>query len=340
MRTSTIVIVIVIVFLMFGELIIYMRLLYIEKELELLKEGRGDESEAAETAACEGTLEEVKSLATKYDDTDVGIMYILPSKASSDYWAKTYGDRIFFYAYANLTEYVELIRNDWKIIADNYSYVGIMIPGEDTPLFYQNLAILNSIANETRLQILWVILPKWKYGREAEYLIYGTKMNELVIKLMNYLANLSSTKQIAVWYGWEDHVYPKEIETFYKRLPDNLKSLYAVWVDQPFIKQMVEKEAGKILNSLNLTVITEFYDDETLRKYGCTFRKQVIVTGYYAASDVDQWLEAVRKRLLKLHCPAQPKQKLLVWIFWDVNDGQGELFRAYINGKLSNPLKP
>ncbi len=75
---------------------------------------------------------------------------------------------------------------------------------------------------------------------------------------------------------------------------------------------MVEKEAGKILNRLNLTVITEFYDDETLRKYGCTFKKQVIVTGYYAASEVAQWLEAMRKRLLKLHCPAQPKRKLLV----------------------------
>lgn len=48
-------------------------------------------------------------------------MYILPSKVSSDYWAKSYGDRIFFYAYANLTEYAELIRDDRKIIADNYS---------------------------------------------------------------------------------------------------------------------------------------------------------------------------------------------------------------------------
>ena len=129
-------------------------------------------------------------------------------------------------------------------------------------------------------------------------------MHELVINLMIYLANLSSTKQVAVWYGWEDRVYPKEIETFCKRLPGNLKKLYAVWVDQPFIKQMVEKEAGKMLNRLNLTVITEFYDDETLRKYGCTFKNQVIVTGYYAASEVAQWLEAMRERLLKLHCPA------------------------------------
>lgn len=184
----------VIVFLIVGELIIYMRLLCIEEELKLLKEGCGIENEAAEKMAGEGALEEIKSLAAKYDNTDVGIMYILPSKASSDYWARSYGDRIFFYAYANLTEYAELIRNDWKIIADNYSYVGIMIPGEDTSLFYQNLALLNSIANETELQILWIILPKWKYGLEAEYLIQGTKMNELVINLMGYLANLSSTK--------------------------------------------------------------------------------------------------------------------------------------------------
>ena len=96
----------VIVFLIVGELIIYMRLLCIEEELELLKESCGIKNWA--------TLEEIKSLAAKYDNTDVGIMYILPSKASSDYWAKSYGDRIFFYAYANLTEYAKLIRNDWK----------------------------------------------------------------------------------------------------------------------------------------------------------------------------------------------------------------------------------
>ena len=67
----------VIVFLIVGELIIYMRLLCIEEELELLKESCGIKNWA--------TLEEIKSLAAKYDNTDVGIMYILPSKASSDY---------------------------------------------------------------------------------------------------------------------------------------------------------------------------------------------------------------------------------------------------------------
>lgn len=52
-----------------------------------------------------------------------------------------------------------------------------MIP-EEEPLFYQNLAILSSIANETELQILGIILPKWKYSLETEYLIQGTRINE------------------------------------------------------------------------------------------------------------------------------------------------------------------
>ena len=83
---------------------------------------------------------------------------------------------------------------------------------------------------------MWVIFPKWKYGPEESYLVPGTPMNRVVLKLMNFLLALNSTWKIAVWYGWAYRLNASDILSSYNSLPDELKKLYAAWIDDDFVE--------------------------------------------------------------------------------------------------------
>lgn len=250
------------------------------------------------------------------------IAYILPSKACSSRWKEIYGDRIYFYVYANLSEYAGYIDEDFKVISSVYNTVIVFIPGEDTSEFYSNLGVLDSLATKNNLKVLWTILPKWKYGAESDYLYPNTQMNALVLNLMGFLSTLNSTWKIAVWYGWNDRCDPYDIYRFYQSLPADLKTLYAVWIDQPFVA------CTKGLSSRNppFLVVTELYSESSLRDFSNLYKHQMIVTGYSGARTPEEWLERVS---WKLSFVKGVDRLLGFWVFYDINDGHGEQYAAF-----------
>ncbi|RSN77394.1 MAG: hypothetical protein DSO07_03015 [Thermoproteota archaeon] len=261
-----------------------------------------------------------------------GIVYILPSKASSPKWQKEYGDRIYFYVKENLSRYAKLIDDDLKIISSaGYNFIILLIPLDDDPLFLKNLELMDELAWSRRLGILYAILPKWKYGEEWNYLLRGSSANSAIMKLMNFLSNLRSTQGIAVWYGWKDRKFdPREIKEFYLSLPERLRSIYWVWLDEAYVVEAVK--AGLYSN---MSVVTELYDPLRLALYNRVFEKQIIVTGIWDAESSASWAERMREKLGL----GASRRIVGVWIFDDTNDGFGEKYRAYINGELSSPVK-
>jgi hypothetical protein len=270
-------------------------------------------------------------LTGECDFSYVGIVYILPSKASSPKWQVEYGDRIFFYVKEDVARYAQLIDEDFKVIAGaGYDFVILLIPLEDDPLLLNNIKVMDHLARVNGLEVLWLILPKWKYGDEWSYLTPGTKAHRAILDLMRFLSSLRSTRSIAVWYGWIDRRFdPEEIRRFYVSLPEELRRIYWVWLDEEYVPRALE--AGMYRN---ISVVSELYDPLRLALYSGVFENQIVVTGVYNAENTTVW-----KMLM---CSKLGFGKNIstagVWIFDDTNDGWGQLFRAYINGYLSNPV--
>lgn len=250
------------------------------------------------------------------------VAYILPSKASTPAWKERYGDRIYFYAYANLSEYAKLIDEDFSVISKVYNTVIVMVPGEDTELFYANLALLDTLAGKHALKILWVVLPKWKYGSESDYLTPGTPMNRLVLGLARYLAGLNSTWKVAVWYGWSNRASADDVVSFYESLPGDLKPLYACWLDQPY----AEVARGLAQKRVDFLVITELYSEAAISAYSGLLERQMVVTGYYGARSPEDWLSGISRKISMIKGVGR---YLGIWIFYDINDGHGEEYAAY-----------
>lgn len=250
------------------------------------------------------------------------IAYILPSKASTTAWKERYGDRIYFYVYANLSEYVNLIDEDFNVISRVYNTVIIVIPADDTELFKANLVLLDAIARKHVLKILWAVFPKWKYGSEDDYLTPGTPMNRLVIGLMHYLAGLNSTWKVAIWYGWSNRANADDVVGFYENLPGGLKPLYACWLDQPY----AEVARGLARRVIDFLVITELYSEAAISAYSGLLERQMIVTGYYGAENPEEWLSGISRKISLIK---GVNRYLGIWIFYDINDGQGERYASY-----------
>jgi hypothetical protein len=276
-----------------------------------------------------------------FQSQDSGIVYILPQGASSYHWMNTYGDRIYFYAHANLTDYKGDMLDDFEAIARNYRYAIVTIPLSDTELFYYNMERLNQWAEENKLEILYAFFSM--YGGGETYFDIGSQEHALLVQNMGFLTNLSSTTACGVWYG--DHERPmnvSEIRDLYYSLPQELREKYHPWVDQPFIEEAVMGGLPSLANELNLTVVTELYSHDNLALYGGWFEDQIIVTGYSGAPSPEDWVSGMRGKLgstLQVKPEYNPR-RLGVWIFWDENDGSNEDFAAYINGSIRNPLQP
>lgn len=266
-----------------------------------------------------------------------GIVYILPSSASSPYWHQKYGDRIYFYVKSDLKKYETDIRRDFKIISSKYNFVIIVVPLSDSDLFRSNALLLDEIASSNGIGVLYAIFPKWDYGPEEDYLKPGSRAYDALLSDVKFLKELSSTLGAAVWYGWKNRrMDPEELRNFYFSLPEDLRGFLWVWLDEPFVEEAIASGVIKALNELNVTTVTELYSERMLFKYCNSARKQVIVTGYWNASSSTEWLEGMRKKLGILRA----KGKILgVWIFWDENDGFGEVYRAYVNGELESPIE-
>jgi len=76
----------------------------------------------------------ISKIATK------AIVYILPYEKCNDYWAKTYGDRIYYYVYGNVSEDRNLIDKDFGTISSIYDMVIIGIPADDTQQYLENIS--------------------------------------------------------------------------------------------------------------------------------------------------------------------------------------------------------
>lgn len=298
------------------------------RELEELREAASEVEKLREEL--EKKLRELESLTKITEERGRravaegvrAIVYILPSKACSPKWREAYGDRIYFYAYANLSEYAGYIDEDFAVISKVYNTIVVVIPGEDTDRFYSNLRILDSLAARRKLKVMWAIFPKWKYGGESEYLSPNTKMNALVLNLMRFLSTLNSTWKIAVWYGWSDRCDPRDIYGFYESLPEDLKPLYAAWIDQPFV------ECTRGLSSMDppFLVVTELYSEDALRDFSNLYRHQMVITGYSGAGSPSEWLRGIR---WKLSLVKGADRLLGIWIFYDIGDGHGEEYAAF-----------
>ena len=273
---------------------------------------------------------------------DSGIVYILPHGASTPYWNMVFGDRIYFYAYSNITHYREYILSDLEVIAQKYRFIILILPLEDTDLFYYNLRQMDAWAAEKKLRILYSFFPKWKYGPEEDYLKVGSTKYNLMVKNMRFLTNLTSTLAIAIWYGWSHKLMNvEEIRCFYYSLPESLRRKYYVWIDEPFIEEAVEAGLANLANELDLTVVTELYSPLKLALYGAVFKRQIVVTGLCNIRTSDEWSALMRKKLSYILASTDNSlqyRRLGVWIYWDENDGSNEKYRAYIGNNLSNPL--
>ena len=273
---------------------------------------------------------------------DTGIVYILPSKAANPYWESRYGDRVYFYIYENLSGYSQYIDSDFQTISRWYRYVIIVVPLVNSSLFRYNLGLLDALADEYGLRILYAIFPKWFYGDEWLYLYDGTEANMVVKSLMGYMCSLESTMAVAIWFGWPEKLQDIYlIREFYYQLDESLRKYYMVWIDAPYVPPLVQNGLPELVDELDIPVATELYSNLSIALYGYAFGRQILVTGYWNASDTDAWRRAIVRKIsymLVHQGEGLEPRRLAIWIYWDENDGHGELYRAYINGSLSNPL--
>lgn len=268
---------------------------------------------------------------------------MLPSGVSTPFWMSTYGDRTEFYIHSNISLYQTAILSDLDAISREYRFIVRIMPVDDTAFFYYNLRVLDSWAAGKNLRILYVFFPKSKYGSEETYLIPGSNLNMRLIHDMQFVTNLASTVGVAVWYGWKTvTMNMSAIEGFYGSLPKGLRGSYSIWLDGSFVSDAVNAGLPKIVDSLNITVVTELYSADVLSQFGYAFARQIIVSGVEGANSLRDWQAKMVQNLIAVHPVANYSRyslrELVVWIFWDRNDGSGEKYTAYLGGSLSNPI--
>jgi len=292
------------------------------------------------------TLQNVEASSSKssaFYPYDSGIVYLQPSDASTPFWMRAYGDRTAFYVYSNISVHRSGILRDLSVISRYYRFIVRIVPLDDTDYFYYNLRLMDSWAAETSLKILYAFFPKSKYGPERSYLTVGTEVYARLVYDMWFVRNLSSTAAIAVWYGWEKAPMDLQaIQSFYDSLPQELKALYCVWLDGSYVRKAVRADLPRLVDPLNITVVTELYSTDILAQFGFAFKRQIIVSGFSGAYSVGQWRVAMAQKLSYVHASdglhGFDLRKLAIWTFWDRNDGSGEQYTAYLSGALSNPL--
>lgn len=255
------------------------------------------------------------------------LVYILPYNVCSDYWAKTYGDRIYYYVYGNLSKDQEYIDEDFRRITCFYDKVIIVIPADDTSQFFSNIHIIDRLAGENNLKVIYAVFPNDKYGKEDTYLDDKSKMHDLVIQDMEFLGSLSNTSKVAVWYGWSYRCNTRDITNFYFSLPENLRDVYAIWLDEEYARRVTDVYGEGLPE--NVLVITEAYSKNLIKQVSGIYLNQLLVTGYEGAVSIEDWHTHIEELLS--FCKTN---KIGIWIYCDKNDGSGEEYTACINGKL------
>ncbi len=263
------------------------------------------------------------------ENASKSIVYILPHEICNDYWTKKYGDRIYYYVYENISRNEETIRNDFGIISSIYDTVIIVIPADDTQLYFHNIRVIDKIAGEYDMSVIYAIFPGEKYGDEDTYIEEGSKMHSLIIQDMQYMSSLNHTYKVAIWYGWTYRCDSADIVSFYDSLPGNLKEKYAVWLDEEYAERVRDVYANGMPH--NVLFITEAYDKMKIEEYSCLYYNQMLITGYEGASSLQEWRKNVESLLSACKC-----KNVGIWIFYDIGDGAGEEYAALMEGKLSD----
>ena len=263
------------------------------------------------------------------ENASKSIVYILPYQKCTDYWTEKYGDRIYYYVYENVSKDRKAIENDFRVISRVYDKVILIIPADDGSLYFKNMDTMNEIALENGLQLVYAIFPGEKYGREDTYLENGSGMHALVIKDMKYLASLNSTYKVAVWYGWTYRCNASDISDFYYSLPKSIRQKYAVWLDEEYVEKV--RDVYRYSLPYDVLFITEAYDVDEIKTYSCLYYNQMLVTGYEGASSLNEWRHNIENMLSYSRC-----NNIGIWIFYDIGDGAGEEYAAFINGNLSD----
>ena len=259
-----------------------------------------------------------------------GVVYLLPSKASSPYWREKYGDRIMFYAYANLSLYEEYIEMDFRLISKVYNLVILVVPLSSSSLYFRNLRLVNEIANRSNLKLMWVLLLKRECKDGEECLAPGFKAGKMVLAVMEYLTSLKCTWRVSVQIEGAE---ARDILEFYSSLPENLRSICAVWISEHLVEEMVE--LCKNLDP-DILVVTELYSKHCISRYSNIFEKQMVVTGYQGAREPVEWLREIAEKLSLI----EGRGRLLaIRAFYDINDGHGERYACYFPGRpLPDPF--
>lgn len=286
---------------------------------------------------------EASAVSSAFYPYDSGIVYMLPSGVSTPYWMSAYGDRTEFYVHSNISLQKAGIMNDFDIISKKYRFIVRILPVDDSDFSHYNLQLMDSWAAQKNLKILYGFFPKSKYGPEPSYLNSSSTIHERLIGDMQYVAKLSSTAAVAVWYGWSRAPFDVQaIHNFYTSLPKDLQSVYCIWLDSGFVIDAVKAGLPKLVDPLNITVVTELYSADLLSQYGFAFKHQIIVSGVSGTNSILQWETQLDQILASVHATGNSAdyslRKLVVWIFWDRNDGSNEQFTAYLNGELRNPI--
>jgi len=221
---------------------------------------------------------------------------------------------------------------DFGKISEIFNTIIIILPAEDTKLYFNNLNIINKIAQKHNLKVIYGIFPNEKYGNEKTYLIPGKKMYNLVLKDMEYMSKLTNTSKTALWFGWSPSINPQKELIFYNSLPKSLKKYYAIWLDEEYRKTLLSfKDKLK-----DVLFITEWY--QKTKKIDGLYYKQLIISGISDVKTPNSWLEYF-KELTKGF-----DYKTRDFGFWEYNnkkDGSGEdLTMFFPNSQvLVNPFK-
>lgn len=240
-----------------------------------------------------------------------------------------------------------------------YQAAMMLMPLGDTPTFWNNIQLVYQLAASQGVALQVVLFPKWKYGAEWCYLysanapsscptVTGTTTTvayQQLRKMMSFVENLGSSctrssfnTPFAIWYGWSNFSPGYDaLKNFWQSLPTrgcNLRASYITWLDTAFAgtSEVQRLQQFAIKRSQAYWVDTELYSTSQIQQYGATYSPyQIIVTGYWGATDITSWAQGMCP---KWNTALQPA-RLGAWTFYDRDVSPIEEYRSYLNGSMA-----
>ena len=267
-----------------------------------------------------------------------------------------------FWEQWDFAQFRTAIDASFDAIHDLGKYHGVMLlmPLGDTPVFWNNLALMYEAISSRGLEFQAVVFPKQEYGPEWCYLysdnapsncsrVAGTTTAtayQKLIKLMDYVENLGgacnsgqSNRPVAVWYGWATLPGYDRLSAFWNSLPTrgcNLRASYITWLDTRYSKVPEVAQLQKhVIETLHQPywVNTELYSEAQIQTNAIRYQPyQTVITGWFGASNTDAWSDGMCGKWKVASKPV----RLGVWNFGDRDVAPVEQYRAFINGAMAD----